>query len=120
MLSLLLNISTQSNEFCGDITGACCYKPPGTPLPLPTTTTTFPHAQDTLRIALEKNKRLAHEYDDLRKRLVEARQEVVSALSQRNQARQSFHRYTQVILSACLVFITFTPLCPGFFFHFIF
>ncbi|XP_075877654.1 coiled-coil domain-containing protein 178 isoform X2 [Nelusetta ayraudi] len=54
--------------------------------------------KDALRIALEENKRLAREYEDLKERLVEARQEAVSALSQRNQAHQSFHYYTQLSL----------------------
>lgn len=75
----------------------------------------FYHAEDALRIALEENKRLAREYEDLKKRLVEARQEAVSALGQRNQAHQSFHYYTQVFFSAVLVFIAFVHFCPGLF-----
>lgn len=45
---------------------------------------------------MEENKQLASQYEELRKTLVEARQEAASALSRKNQAHKSFHYYTQV------------------------
>lgn len=47
-------------------------------------------------MALEENEQLASEYEGLRKILMEARQEAASALNKKNQARKSFHYYTQV------------------------
>lgn len=43
-----------------------------------------------------ENKQLASQYEDLRKILMEAQQESVSALSEKNSAHKSFHYYTQV------------------------
>ncbi|XP_068557525.1 coiled-coil domain-containing protein 178 [Cebidichthys violaceus] len=51
-----------------------------------------------LKIALKENKRLASEYEGLKKILMEAKQEAVSALSEKNHAHQSFHFYTQLSL----------------------
>lgn len=52
--------------------------------------------QEALKIALKENTQLASRYEDLRKILMEAKQESVSALSERNSAHKSFHYYTQV------------------------
>lgn len=43
-----------------------------------------------------ENTQLASEYEGLKKILMEAEEEVVSALSQRNYAHKAFHYYTQV------------------------
>lgn len=52
--------------------------------------------QEALKIALKENKQLASRYEDLRKILMEAKQESVSTLSEKNSAHKSFHYYTQV------------------------
>ncbi|XP_030608061.1 coiled-coil domain-containing protein 178 isoform X3 [Archocentrus centrarchus] len=54
--------------------------------------------KEALKIALKKNKQLASQYEDLRKILMEAKQESVSALSEKNSAHKSFHYYTQLSL----------------------
>ncbi|XP_075953228.1 coiled-coil domain-containing protein 178 [Anarhichas minor] len=51
-----------------------------------------------LIIALKENKRLATEYEGLKKILMEAKQEAVSALSEKNRAHKSFHFHTQLSL----------------------
>ncbi|AWP03968.1 putative coiled-coil domain-containing protein 178 isoform 4 [Scophthalmus maximus] len=53
--------------------------------------------KEALEIALTENKQLAIEYKRLKKSLMEARQEAVSALSKKNQEHTSFHYYTQVV-----------------------
>lgn len=52
--------------------------------------------QEALKIVLKENKQLASRYEDLRKILMEAKQESVSALSEKNSAHKSFHYSTQV------------------------
>ncbi|XP_005476452.1 coiled-coil domain-containing protein 178 isoform X2 [Oreochromis niloticus] len=54
--------------------------------------------KEALKIALKENKHLASQYEDLRKILMEAKQESVSALSEKNSAHKSFHYYTQLSL----------------------
>uniref|UniRef100_A0A3Q2V5W4 Coiled-coil domain containing 178 n=1 Tax=Haplochromis burtoni TaxID=8153 RepID=A0A3Q2V5W4_HAPBU len=54
--------------------------------------------KEALKIALKENKQLASRYEDLRKILMEAKQESVSALSEKNSAHKSFHYYTQLSL----------------------
>lgn len=47
-------------------------------------------------MSLKENRQLATEYEDLMKILMEAKQEAVSALNEKNHAHKSFHYYTQV------------------------
>ncbi|XP_040911510.1 coiled-coil domain-containing protein 178 [Toxotes jaculatrix] len=54
--------------------------------------------KEALKIALEENKQLASEYECLKKILVEAKQEAVSALSKKNHEHKSFLYYTQLSL----------------------
>ncbi|XP_026230810.1 coiled-coil domain-containing protein 178 [Anabas testudineus] len=54
--------------------------------------------KDALTVALEENKRLAIEYEDLKKVLMEAKQEAVSALTKKNHEHKSFHYYSQLSL----------------------
>ncbi|KAK5860067.1 hypothetical protein PBY51_021570 [Eleginops maclovinus] len=54
--------------------------------------------KEALTIALKENKQLATEFEDLKKILTEAKQEAVSALSEKNHAHKSFHYYTQLSL----------------------
>ncbi|XP_039876548.1 coiled-coil domain-containing protein 178 isoform X3 [Simochromis diagramma] len=54
--------------------------------------------KEALKIALKENTQLASRYEDLRKILMEAKQESVSALSEKNSAHKSFHYYTQLSL----------------------
>ncbi|XP_044224584.1 coiled-coil domain-containing protein 178 [Thunnus albacares] len=51
-----------------------------------------------LIIALKENKQLASEYEGLKKILMEAKQEAVSALTKKNHAHKSFQYYTQLSL----------------------
>ncbi|XP_053186714.1 coiled-coil domain-containing protein 178 [Scomber japonicus] len=51
-----------------------------------------------LIIALKENKQLASEYEGLKKILMEAEQEAVSALTKKNHAHKSCHYYTQLSL----------------------
>ncbi|XP_034411217.1 coiled-coil domain-containing protein 178 [Cyclopterus lumpus] len=51
-----------------------------------------------LTIALKENEWLASEYESLQKILMEAKQEAVCALSEKNHAHESFHDYTQLSL----------------------
>ncbi|XP_054452577.1 coiled-coil domain-containing protein 178 isoform X2 [Anoplopoma fimbria] len=55
-------------------------------------------AKVALKIALSENKRLACEYEGLKMILMEAKQEAVSALSEKNHAHRSSHFYTQLSL----------------------
>lgn len=52
--------------------------------------------QQALKTALKENNQLSREYEGLKKILMEAKQEAVSALSEKNHAHKSFHYYTQV------------------------
>ncbi|XP_050925927.1 coiled-coil domain-containing protein 178 isoform X1 [Lates calcarifer] len=54
--------------------------------------------KEALKIALKENKQLASKYEELKKILVEARQEAVSALSEKNHKHKSLHYYTQLSL----------------------
>lgn len=54
------------------------------------------HLQKALKRALTENKRLARMYEHLTKVHLEAKEEAVSALSQKNSAQRSFHYYTEV------------------------
>ncbi|XP_069367448.1 coiled-coil domain-containing protein 178 isoform X2 [Paralichthys olivaceus] len=54
--------------------------------------------KEALKTALEENKQLASEYEGLKKILMEARQEEVSALSKKNHEHRSLHYYTQLSL----------------------
>ncbi|XP_055360015.1 coiled-coil domain-containing protein 178 isoform X2 [Betta splendens] len=54
--------------------------------------------KEALKNALEENKRLSAEYEDLQMVLMEARQEAVTALSRKNNKHSSLHRYTQLSL----------------------
>ncbi|XP_044076468.1 coiled-coil domain-containing protein 178 isoform X2 [Siniperca chuatsi] len=54
--------------------------------------------KEALKIALKENKQLAGEYEGLKKILMEAKQEAVSALSEKNHAHKSFHYYIQLSL----------------------
>ncbi|KAM9323126.1 coiled-coil domain-containing protein 178 [Pholidichthys leucotaenia] len=54
--------------------------------------------EEAFKIALKENKQLAKEYEELVKILLQAKQELVSALSQKNWAHTSFHYYTQLSL----------------------
>ncbi|XP_029308732.1 coiled-coil domain-containing protein 178 isoform X2 [Cottoperca gobio] len=54
--------------------------------------------KEALKIALRENKQLASEYEGLKKILMEAKQEAVSALNEKNHAHKSFHYYTQLSL----------------------
>lgn len=51
-----------------------------------------------LKRALTENKRLARMYEHLTKVHLEAKEEAVSALSQKNSAQRSFHYYTELSL----------------------
>ncbi|XP_023139452.2 coiled-coil domain-containing protein 178 [Amphiprion ocellaris] len=51
-----------------------------------------------LKNALEENRQLASKHERLKKILMEAKQESVSALSKKNHAHKSFHYYTQLSL----------------------
>ncbi|XP_070701858.1 coiled-coil domain-containing protein 178 [Pempheris klunzingeri] len=55
-------------------------------------------AKEALKVALKENKQLASEYESLKKILMQAKLEAMSALSERNRAYQSFHYYTQLSL----------------------
>ncbi|XP_033993956.1 coiled-coil domain-containing protein 178 isoform X1 [Trematomus bernacchii] len=54
--------------------------------------------KDALQLSLKENRQLATEYEDLKKILMEAKQEAVSALNEKNHAHRSFHYYTQLSL----------------------
>ncbi|XP_033505991.2 coiled-coil domain-containing protein 178 isoform X1 [Epinephelus lanceolatus] len=54
--------------------------------------------KEALKIALKENEQLASQYEGLQKILMEAKQEEVSALSEKNRAHKSFHYYTQLSL----------------------
>uniref|UniRef100_A0A3B4V412 Coiled-coil domain containing 178 n=1 Tax=Seriola dumerili TaxID=41447 RepID=A0A3B4V412_SERDU len=54
--------------------------------------------KEALKIALKENKELAIEYEGLKKILMEAKQEAVSALSKKNHEYKSFNYYTQLSL----------------------
>ncbi|XP_076601821.1 coiled-coil domain-containing protein 178 [Chaetodon auriga] len=54
--------------------------------------------KEALKIALKENHQLSREYEGLKKMLMEAKQEAVSALSEKNHAHTSFHYYTQLSL----------------------
>ncbi|KAE8290838.1 hypothetical protein D5F01_LYC10428 [Larimichthys crocea] len=54
--------------------------------------------KEALEIALKENKQLASQYEGLKKILMEAKQEAVTALSEKNHAHKSFHYYTQLSL----------------------
>ncbi|XP_045908426.1 coiled-coil domain-containing protein 178 isoform X10 [Micropterus dolomieu] len=54
--------------------------------------------KEALKIALKENKQLADEYKGLKKILMEAKQETVSAMSEKNHTHKSFHYYTQLSL----------------------
>ncbi|KAM7379438.1 hypothetical protein PAMP_004987 [Pampus punctatissimus] len=54
--------------------------------------------KEALTIALKENKQLASEYEGLKRILMEAKQEAVSALTEKNHAHKSFHYYTQLSL----------------------
>ncbi|TMS10147.1 Coiled-coil domain-containing protein 178 [Larimichthys crocea] len=54
--------------------------------------------KEALEIALKENKQLASKYEGLKKILMEAKQEAVTALSEKNHAHKSFHYYTQLSL----------------------
>ncbi|XP_034558262.1 coiled-coil domain-containing protein 178 [Notolabrus celidotus] len=55
-------------------------------------------AKEALKNALKENRQLASEYEDLRKVLMEAKQEAASALSEKNHAHKSVHYNTQLSL----------------------
>ncbi|KAK1878521.1 Coiled-coil domain containing protein 178 [Dissostichus eleginoides] len=54
--------------------------------------------KEALQLSLKENRQLATEYEDLKKILMEAKQEAVSALNEKNHAHKSFHYYTQLSL----------------------
>ncbi|CAB1448520.1 unnamed protein product [Pleuronectes platessa] len=54
--------------------------------------------KEALKTALEENRQLASEYEGLKKILMEARHEEVSALSNKNHEHRSLHYYTQLSL----------------------
>ncbi|XP_042353223.1 coiled-coil domain-containing protein 178 [Plectropomus leopardus] len=54
--------------------------------------------KEALKVALKENQQMANEYEGLKKILMEAKQEEVSALSEKNHAHKSFHYYTQLSL----------------------
>ncbi|XP_041805799.1 coiled-coil domain-containing protein 178 [Chelmon rostratus] len=54
--------------------------------------------KQALKTALKENNQLSREYEGLKKILMEAKQEAVSALSEKNHAHKSFHYYTQLSL----------------------
>ncbi|XP_034744642.1 coiled-coil domain-containing protein 178 isoform X1 [Etheostoma cragini] len=54
--------------------------------------------KEALKISLKENKQLASDYEELKKILLEAKQEAVSALSEKNHTYESFHYYTQLSL----------------------
>ncbi|XP_059200238.1 coiled-coil domain-containing protein 178 isoform X2 [Centropristis striata] len=54
--------------------------------------------KEALKTALKENKQLASEYEGLKKILMEAKQEAVTALSEKNHTHKSFHYYTQLSL----------------------
>ncbi|XP_047444516.1 coiled-coil domain-containing protein 178 [Mugil cephalus] len=54
--------------------------------------------KEALKTALNENKQLASKYKGLKKILMEAKQESVSALSEKNHAHKSLHSYTQLSL----------------------
>ncbi|KAM7400505.1 hypothetical protein PAMA_004949 [Pampus argenteus] len=55
-------------------------------------------AKEALIIALKENKQLASENEGLKKILMEAKREAVSALTEKNHAHKSFNYYTQLSL----------------------
>nr|XP_046264130.1 coiled-coil domain-containing protein 178 isoform X2 [Scatophagus argus]XP_046264131.1 coiled-coil domain-containing protein 178 isoform X2 [Scatophagus argus] len=55
-------------------------------------------AKEALKLALKENEQLANEYEGLQKTLMEAKQEAVSTLSEKNYAHKSFNYYTQLSL----------------------
>ncbi|XP_069014140.1 coiled-coil domain-containing protein 178 [Embiotoca jacksoni] len=55
-------------------------------------------SKEALKNALRENKLLASKYEDVKKELMEAKQESVSALTKKNNAHRSFHYYTQLSL----------------------
>uniref|UniRef100_A0A3Q3F8J7 Coiled-coil domain containing 178 n=1 Tax=Labrus bergylta TaxID=56723 RepID=A0A3Q3F8J7_9LABR len=55
-------------------------------------------SKEALINALKENKQLASEYESLKKILMEAKQEAVFALSEKNHAHKSFHYFIQLSL----------------------
>ncbi|KAM7400506.1 hypothetical protein PAMA_004949 [Pampus argenteus] len=60
-------------------------------------------AKEALIIALKENKQLASENEGLKKILMEAKREAVSALTEKNHAHKSFNYYTQKRMHKALV-----------------
>ncbi|KAG7214765.1 hypothetical protein INR49_010657 [Caranx melampygus] len=54
--------------------------------------------KEALKIALKENKQLASNYESLKKILMKAKQEAVTALSKRNHVHRSFNYYTELSL----------------------
>lgn len=60
------------------------------------------HLQEELKNAFTKNKQLASDYEGLRKTLLEAREDAVIALTNKNHTDETYHYYTKVRLKMWL------------------